>query len=87
MSTKSLQACAPMDRSMDHVLGMACITKVTLHWTSPGKRKPGQITWHPTTGLSEVKLMWVEAQHAAQNRAKWKEIVVAFFLKQMKRTE
>ena len=26
--------------------------------------------------LSEVKLTWGEAQHAAQNRAKWKEIVV-----------
>ena len=44
-------------------------------------RKPGRpkTTWRRTVmaELSEVKLTWGEAQHAAQNRAKWKEIVVA----------
>ena len=27
--------------------------------------------------LSEVKLTWDEAQHAVQNRTRWKDIVVA----------
>ena len=68
---------------LGHVLrmGQARIPKVALHWTPPGKRKPGRpkTTWRRTvmSELSEVKLTWGEAQHAAQNRAKWKEIVVA----------
>ena len=70
-------------RWLVHVLRMdqARIPKVALRWTQPGKRKPGQpkTTWRRTimAELSEVKLTWGEAQHAAQNRAKWKEIVVA----------
>ena len=55
--------------------------QVALRWTPPGKRKPGRPknTWRRTvmTELSEVKLTWGEAQHAAQNKAKWKKIVVA----------
>ena len=70
-------------RWLGHVLRMdqARIPKIALRWTQPGKRKPGQpkTTWRRTimAELSEVKLTWGEAQHAAQNRAKWKEIVVA----------
>ena len=48
--------------------------------TPPGKRKPGRpkTTWCQTVmaELSEVQLTWGEAQHAAQNRARWKDIVV-----------
>ena len=58
------------------------IPKVALHWAPPGKRKPGRpkTTWCQTvmTELSEVKLTsGGEAQHAEQNKAKLKEIVVA----------
>ena len=62
-------------------MDQARIPKVALRWTPPGKRKPGRpkTTWCRTVmaELSEVKLIWGEAQHAVQNRAKWKEIVVA----------
>ena len=61
--------------------GSGRIPKVALRWTPPGKRKAGRpkTTWRRTVmaELSEVKLTWSEAQHAAQNRVKWKEIVVA----------
>ena len=46
-------------------------------FSKPGRPKT---TW-PRTVMVElsgkVKLTWGEAQHAEQNRAKWKEIVVA----------
>ena len=62
-------------------MDQARIPKVALRWTPPGKRKHGRLktTWRRTvmSELSEVKLTWGEAQHVAQNRAKWKEIVVA----------
>ena len=37
------------------------------------------VTWRRTVKdeLSEEKLTWDRAQHAVQNRAKWKEITVA----------
>ena len=63
-------------RWLGHVLRMdqTRIPKVALRWTPPGKRKPGRpkTTWRQTVmaELSEVKLTWDEAQHAAQNRAK-----------------
>lgn len=58
-----------------------CIPKVALRWTPPGKRKQGRpkTTWR-TTVTSELKmahLTWGEAQHAAQDRTKWKQIVAA----------
>ena len=68
-------------RWLGHVLRMdrARIPKVALCWKPPGKRKPGRpkTTWRRAVmaELSEVKFTWGEAQHAAQNRAKWKEIV------------
>ena len=36
-------------------------------------------TWRRTVKaeLSEVKLTWDKAQHAVQNKAKWKEMIVA----------
>jgi len=62
-------------------MDQARIPKVALPWTPPGKRKPGQLktTWRRTVmaELSEVKLTWGELQHAAQNRDKWRGIVVA----------
>ena len=62
-------------------MDQARIPKVALRWTPPGKRKPGMstTTWCRTVmaELSEVKLTWGEAQHAAQNRVKWKEILIA----------
>ena len=70
-------------RWLSHVLRMdqARIPKVALRWTLPGKRKHGRpnTSWRRTVmaELSEVNLTWAEAQHAAQNRAKWREIVVA----------
>ena len=73
-------------RWLGHVLRMdrARIPKVALRWKPPGKRKPGRpkTTWRRTVmaELSEVKLTWDEAQDAAQNRAKWKEIVVGLCL-------
>ena len=64
------------DESGGLVLRMdqARIPKVALPWTPPGKRKPGRpkTTWRQTVmpELSEVKLTWGEAQHAAKNRDK-----------------
>ena len=78
-------------RWLGHVLRINRIPKVALRWTPPGKRKPGRpkTTWRrPVMAeLSEVKLTSGEAQHAAQNRAKWKEIVVAYVPQGMKRNE
>ena len=62
-------------RWLGHIMRMdqARIPKVALRWTPPGKRKSGRpkTTWRRTVmaALSEVKLTWGEAQHAAQNRA------------------
>ena len=56
---------------LGHVLTMdqARIPKVALRWTPPGQRKPSRpkTTWHRTVmaELSEVKLTWGKAQHAA----------------------
>ena len=62
-------------------MDQARIPKAALRWTPPGRRKPGRpkTTWRRTVmaELSEVKLTWGEAQHTAQNKAKWKYNVVA----------
>ncbi|KAL9981628.1 hypothetical protein ACROYT_G010354 [Oculina patagonica] len=70
-------------RWLGHVLKMnqgRRLPKIALSWTPPDKRKPGRpnTTWRRTVMIevSEVKLAWGEIQHAAQNRANWKEIVV-----------
>ena len=60
-------------------MDQAHVPKVDLHWTPPGRRKPGRPkTTSRTmvmTELNEVKLTWGEAQHIAQHRAKWKGVV------------
>ena len=70
-------------RWLGHVLRMDqnSIPKVALRWTPPGKRKQGRpkTTWRRTV-TSELKmanLTWGEAQHAAQDRTRWKQIVMA----------
>ncbi len=70
-------------RWLGHVLRMDQnrIPKVALRWTPPGKRKQGRpkTTWRRTV-TSELKmanLTWGEAQHAAQDRTRWKQIVTA----------
>ena len=70
-------------RWLGHVLRMDqnSIPKVALRWTPPGKRKQGRpkTTWRRTV-TSELKmanLTWGEAQHAAQDRIRWKQIVTA----------
>jgi hypothetical protein len=68
---------------LGHVLRMDQnrIPKVALRWTPPGKRKSGRpkMTWRRTVvaELAEMGLSWGEAQHAAQDRAMWKQRVAA----------
>ncbi|KAJ8399487.1 hypothetical protein AAFF_G00411990 [Aldrovandia affinis] len=68
---------------LGHVLRMDqnCIPKVALRWTPPGKRKQGRpnTTWRRTvtSELKTANLTWGEAQHAAQDRTRWKQIVAA----------
>ena len=53
-----------------------------------GNNRP-KTTWRRTVmaELSEVKLTWGEAKHAAQNRAKWKEMLLPYVPQKMKRSK
>ena len=68
---------------LGHVLRMDQdrIPKIALRWTPPGKRKQGRPknTWRRTVTaeLKEMNLTWGEAQHAAQDRSRWRQIVEA----------
>ncbi|XP_061913857.1 uncharacterized protein LOC133656987 [Entelurus aequoreus] len=57
------------------------IPKIALRWTPPGKRKQGRSknTWRRTVTaeLKEMNLTWGEAQHVAQDRSRWRQIVEA----------
>ena len=70
-------------RRLGHALRMDqdCIPKVALRWTPTGKRSQGRpkTTWGRTVTaeLKEISLTWGEAQHAAQDRSRWREIVEA----------
>ena len=70
-------------RWLGHVFRMAQnrIPKVALGWTPVGKRKKGRpkTTWRRTVEaeLKEMNLTWGEAQHAAQDRSRWRKIVKA----------
>ena len=70
-------------RWLGHVFRMAQgrIPKVALGWTPVGKKKKGRpkTTWRLTVAaeLKEMNLTWGEAQHEAQDRSRWRQIVVA----------
>ena len=70
-------------RWLGHVLrmGLDRIPKTALRWTPPGKRRRGRpkTTWRRTVmaELSEMGLSWGEAQHAAKDRSRWKQIIDA----------
>jgi len=70
-------------RWLGHVFRMqqSQIPKVALRWTPPGKRRRGRprTTWRRTivNELDEMGLTWGEAQHVAQDRDRWKDIVEA----------
>ena len=70
-------------RWLGHVLRMdqKRIPKVALRWTPAGKRSQGRpkTTWRRTVTaeLKEMNLTWGEAQQAAQDRARWRQIVEA----------
>ena len=70
-------------RWLGHVFRMAQdrIPKVALGWTPAGKRKKGRpkTTWRRTVAaeLKEMNITWGEAQHAAQDRSRWRQIVKA----------
>ena len=70
-------------RWLGHVLRMPSerLPKTALRWTPPGKRKPGRprTTWRRTilAELEELGYSLGEAQHLAQDRAKWKQLVMA----------
>ena len=53
---------------------LPCVRYHTAKSSLVGKK----VIWRRTVKarLSEVKLTWDKAQHAVQNRAKWKEIIV-----------
>ena len=59
------------------------IPKLALRWTPTGKRSQGRpkTTWRRTVTaeLKEMNLTWGEAQHAAQDRSRWRQIVEALF--------
>ena len=70
-------------RWLGHVIEWIRLVSLRLpcagHHLVKGNLGRPKTTWRRTViaELSEVKLTWDEAQHVAQNRAKWKEIVVA----------
>ncbi len=70
-------------RWLGHVLRMDQdrIPKVALRWTPPGKRKPGRpkTTWRRTVvaELATMNLSWGQAQHAAKDRDRWRELTKA----------
>lgn len=70
-------------RWLGHVLrmGLDRIPKTALRWTPPGKRRRGRpkTTWRRTVmaELSEMGLSWGEAQYAAKDRSRWKQIIDA----------
>ncbi|CAJ1083201.1 hypothetical protein Bbelb_288150 [Xyrichtys novacula] len=69
-------------RRLGHVLRMDQdrIPKVALRWTLPGKRKQREArtrtTWRRTvtSKLKMANLTWGEAQHAAQDPTRWKQL-------------
>ena len=68
---------------LEHVLRMdqKRIPKTALRWTPLGKRKQGRprTTWRRTviTEVKEMGLTLGEAQHAAKDRSRWRQIVDA----------
>lgn len=69
-----------------HSLGMLrmdqqCISKVALTWTPHEKKKPGRpkSSWRRTTSseLSHMNLTSCQAQHAGNDRQRWRQIVAA----------
>ncbi|XP_048759391.2 uncharacterized protein LOC125668988 [Ostrea edulis] len=70
-------------RWLGHLLRMPSekIPKTALHWTPPGKRKPDRprTTWRRTiqVELQEEGYTWVQAQHLAKDRDKWRKLVGA----------
>ncbi|XP_070549760.1 uncharacterized protein [Ptychodera flava] len=57
------------------------VPKTALRWPPPGKRRQGRpkTTWHRTVmaELKEMGLTWGEAHHAAKNRERWRQLVIA----------
>ncbi|XP_070567278.1 uncharacterized protein [Ptychodera flava] len=70
-------------RWFGHVLRMSQdnVQKNVLRWTPPKKRRQGRpkTTWCRTVmaELKEMGLTWDEAQHAAKDRERWRQLVIA----------
>ena len=70
-------------RWIGHVLRKPAnnVNKVALRWTPEGKRNPGwpKTTWRRTAEkeMRDHKLTWGELKRNAQDREKWRSLVLA----------